>query len=78
MSDQPAASTSVSGPAGTAGDDRPLPFALRVAAEWISIEEAPRDDDGQYLFRQRALLTGNLVLTSAGSDVSFSDMGVRS
>jgi hypothetical protein len=67
----------VGDPGAAAGDDRPLPFALRVAAEWMSIDEAPRDDDGQYLFRHRAALTGDLALTGGGRDVSFTDLGVR-
>jgi hypothetical protein len=58
-----------------AGEDRPLPFVLRVA-EWMSIDEAPSDEDSQYLFRRQAALTGDLTLTDAGKDVSFTDVGV--
>lgn len=72
-----ARNTTATDPAATDSGARPLPFVLRVAAEWMSIDDAPRDDDGQYLYRLRALLTGDVTLTSAGGDVSFTDVGVR-
>jgi hypothetical protein len=57
-------------------DNRPLPFVLRVAAEWMDIEEAIDVDDRALFFRDRASLTGEVLATSGGADVEFSDIGV--
>lgn len=57
-------------------DDRPLPFVLRRCLSWLSLDELPSDGDGQLRFWQRAGLTGNVVLTSQGRDVHFSDLEV--
>jgi len=56
-------------------EDNPLPFVVRVAAEWISWDQAPKESDGVLLYRRRASLTGTLVLTQNGEDVQFSDLG---
>jgi hypothetical protein len=53
-----------------------LPFVLRVATEWLSLEEVPQEGDGVVFFQQRALLTSEF-LTRSGDDVRFSDLGVR-
>ena len=57
-------------------DDRPLPFVLRVAAEWFDMENAPGPQDNALFFRARAALTGDVSVTSLGRDVQFSDLGI--
>jgi hypothetical protein len=62
----------------SANGDRPLPFAAEVAIEWISDDEsgpAPGNDPG-LVFRPRAPLTGNVLVTAGGQDVQFSDIGL--
>jgi hypothetical protein len=54
--------------------DRPLPFIVRVAAEWMDWEQAPREDDGVLWFRRQALLTGNVAVTGKDKDIQFSDL----
>jgi hypothetical protein len=56
--------------------DRPVPFMLRVAAEWMPPEEVPGPEDGALFVRSRALLTGDLALTDEGGDLQFSDVEV--
>ena len=59
------------------GDDRPVPFVLRVAAEWRDLEEvSDSTQDGVLIYRERALLTGDLSSTRNGGDVTFSDLGI--
>lgn len=60
-------------PKSTPHDDRPLPFVMRVAAEWQNFEEG----DSVLLFQGRAPLTGDLSVTADGSDVQFSDIGLE-
>lgn len=60
-------------PSGSARDDRPLPFILRLIKDWTG-PETPRTPDALF-FRQRALLTGELMMTSSGADIQFSDLG---
>jgi hypothetical protein len=59
-------------------DDRPLPFILRVAAEWIDIDDSPGPDDNEIFYRKRARLTGFAGVTAAGDDVHISDVGLSS
>ncbi|MBA3450535.1 MAG: hypothetical protein H0T18_04915 [Chloroflexia bacterium] len=59
-------------------EERPLPFVLRVAAEWTNIEDLPGPNDGVLFFRKRISLTGDLSSTEDGLDVQFSDIGVGS
>lgn len=54
--------------------DQSVPFTLRVAAQWLATDDAPHGDDGQYLFSQRAPLTGQIATTGSGQDVAFSDL----
>lgn len=54
---------------------RPLPFVLRVAAEWSAFKEHPDAGDGVIFFQRRMALTGDLALTKKGADVQFSDLG---
>lgn len=63
---------------GPARDDsnRRLPFILRVATVWTNKDELPSADEGQLRYWKRAPLTGNIVTTSGGQDVSFSDLEV--
>ncbi len=65
-------------PDGPARDDsdRRLPFILRVATIWTNKDELPSADEGQLRYWKRAPLTGNVVTTSGGQDVSFSDLEV--
>ena len=58
---------------GTERHDRPLPFVMRVAAEWTRAANA---DDGALVYRKRARLTGELATTATGRDVTFSDIGI--
>lgn len=61
--------------AATDSDEgRPLPFILRVAAEWIDIDDDSRLYEAVF-FKQRMKLTGNVHATSAGEDVCFNDLG---
>ena len=58
-------------------DDRPLPFVLRVAVDWRGLEEVSgAAQEGVLLYRERALLTGDLSSTANGGDVTFSDLGI--
>jgi hypothetical protein len=58
-------------------DDRPVPFVLRIATEWRDIQEvSDTAQDGVLIYRERALLTGDLSSTANGRDVTFSDLGV--
>ncbi len=57
--------------------DRRLPFTLRVATAWTDLADLPKPEDGQLYYAQRAPLTGALASTSAGRDISFSDIEVR-
>ncbi len=59
-------------------EDRPLPFVLRVAAEWTDIKDLPGPSDGALFFRDRVSLTGDLSTTGDGLDVQFSDIGAGS
>lgn len=63
--------------AGARSDDRPLPFVLRVAAEWIDFQDITELDDGTGYFIKKGHLTGALSVTSDGRDVTFTDIGVR-
>ena len=54
---------------------RPLPFALRVGAEWIEFDEISELDRGPGYFWTRGPLTGDLCVTANGLDVQFSDIG---
>lgn len=62
--------------AGIDTDDRPVPFILRVAAQWHDLETAPGPQDDAIFFRRRARLTGTLASTHAGTDLQFSDLGL--
>jgi hypothetical protein len=66
----------VSTPEPADPDDRPLPFVLRVAAEWVNVQDAARLHDDALFFRRRTRLTGTLWTTSDGNDVEFSDIGL--
>ena len=57
-------------------DERRLPFSQRVAMEWFDAGDLPGDEDGHLRHWRRAPLTGNVMSTSAGRDVSFSDLEV--
>ena len=57
-------------------EDRRLPFVLRVAAEPLGITEATSADDGALFYRNRALLTGLVIVTSCGADIQISDIGI--
>lgn len=57
--------------------DRPIPFVVRVATVWTNKADFLAENDGQLSFWQRAPLTGNIVATSGGSDVSFSDLEIK-
>jgi hypothetical protein len=59
-------------------NERPLPFVLRVAGEWVPIEKLPDHRDEVLLLQSRANLTGSLCLTAGGTDVQFSDIGLIS
>jgi hypothetical protein len=59
-------------------DGRPLPFVLRVAAEWVDFDDITELDDGSGYFLRRGRLTGNLVVTTGGLDIEFSDIGAPS
>jgi hypothetical protein len=61
-------------PTPAEADDRPVPFVLRVAADWVPVEDV---SGAQALFfRDRVPLTGTLSVTSDGRDVQFSDVGI--
>lgn len=60
-------------PESAGSGDRPLPFVVRVAAEWVEPSEL---DDAALLYRERTPLTGNLDVTARGGDVQVSDIGV--
>jgi hypothetical protein len=58
------------------GDDRPVPFVLRVATQWRDLKDVPDfAQDAVLIYRERALLTGCLSSTANGGDVTFSDLG---
>jgi hypothetical protein len=59
---------------GDVEQGRPIPFTIRVAALWTSIEQAPSEEDGQLLFSRRANLTGSPSTTNMNRDVAFSDL----
>ena len=66
------ANTAIAGHAG-----RRLPFILQVATIWTNVADLPQESDGEMRYFSRAPLTGNVATTSAGGDVSFSDLEVR-
>ena len=58
-------------------NDRPVPFTIRVAADWTNLDdEDGLDDDEFHFWIGRARLTGGLSTTSGGQDLQFSDLGV--
>ena len=57
--------------------DRRIPFVLRVAVIWTSKDELPSAEDGQLRYWRRAPLTGAVLGTSGGRDVTFSDLEVQ-
>jgi hypothetical protein len=54
--------------------ERRLPFTARVAVEWMDDGDLPGPEDGQLRYWRRAPMTGNVVVTAGGQDVSFSDL----
>ncbi|HEX3721444.1 MAG TPA: hypothetical protein VHV31_01555 [Nitrolancea sp.] len=56
--------------------ERRLPFVLRVATTWTNVADLPPMGDGELRFFARAPLTGEVVTTSDGRDVHFSDLEV--
>jgi hypothetical protein len=57
--------------------DRPVPFTIRVAADWTNRNDEDRIADSEFHFWiGRARLTGALSITSDGQDLQFSDLGV--
>lgn len=54
--------------------ERPTPFTLRVAVEWIEFKDFDELSEGTGYFMKRARLTGSLNVTSHGQDVEFSDL----
>ena len=63
------------GAAAESGGDRPeLPFVLLRCVTWIDTAELPGDDNQEIRYWQRAGFTGSVALTSAGQDVTFSDL----
>jgi hypothetical protein len=63
-------------PTPAEADDRPVPFVLRVAADWVPVEDASGAHHEALFFRDRVPLTGTLSVTSDGRDVQFSDVGI--
>jgi hypothetical protein len=61
-------------PTPPTSDGRRLPFTLRVAMVWTNTTPVPREGAGVFHYWRRAPLTGTLVSTSGGRDVSFSDL----
>lgn len=59
-----------------ASTERRLPFTLRVATSWTTEGEFADEEDGQLLYLRRSVLTGNLVATTGGRDLGFSDLEV--
>lgn len=58
-------------------DNRPVPYVLRVAAEWRDLKDVPQSaQNGVLFYREHALLTGDLSSTANGRDVTFSDLGI--
>jgi hypothetical protein len=57
-------------------DDYPLPFFLRVAAEWKDIDEFHQEEEMIGRYMRRAPLTGAVAFTGLHEDVQFSDLGV--
>lgn len=58
-------------------ENAPLPFLVRVAAEWVHVTETEFQSDSALVFRDRARLTGDLSATCDGKDVQFSDIGMQ-
>ncbi|WP_437086537.1 hypothetical protein [Streptomyces sp. enrichment culture] len=56
-------------------EDRPIPFTLRVAVEWIEFKDFDDLSEGTGYFMKRARLTGSLNATSDFQDIEFSDLG---
>jgi hypothetical protein len=54
--------------------DRPIPFAIRIATDWLSLDS---EADDFHVWVGRARLTGQLLTTSGGHDVTFSDLGIN-
>ena len=59
------------------GNERRLPFILRVGTTWTNKDDLPSAEDGQLRYWKRAPLTGAVAMTSGGKDVSFSDLEVQ-
>lgn len=54
-----------------------MPFVLRVAVEWRDLKRVSDvGQDGVLIYRECALLTGELSSTANGGDVTFSDLGI--
>jgi hypothetical protein len=52
-------------------DNRPVPFVLRVAVEWRDLKRVSDvGQDGVLIYRECALLTGELSSTANGGDVT--------
>jgi hypothetical protein len=56
-------------------DQRPLPFVVRVGANWIDKNDHSHFYEAVF-YRERTRLTGDLSATSHGKDVQFSDIGL--
>jgi hypothetical protein len=57
--------------------ERRLPFILRVSVVWTGKDDLPSAEDGQLRYWKQAPLTGQVVTTSGGNDVGFSDLEVQ-
>ena len=55
---------------------RPLPFALKIASEWVGVKDVLGPTDGPLFFQQKMSLTGNLSLCNNNKDLEFSDIGL--
>jgi len=86
MTDQASVPTSGNAPNGESEDrlpslqpdepERRLPFTARVAVKWYTAAELPHPEDGGFGYWRHAPMTGSVVTTDAGRDISFSDLEV--
>lgn len=53
-----------------------LPFTARVAVEWVTGDDSYSSQDRELGYWFRVPMTGNVITTSDGQDVGFSDIEV--